>query len=156
MRIDEFVGYFRMAKDKKAECDKRITKKYIPFITKITNCERVVKATTVLKKNQDDIGVYHQNTPARYLIFNMTLLQLYTDIEINDDTLYDNYDKLNEIGALDVLLSCIPEHEFKEFSTLLSMTMDDFLANERDLTAYLDRKMEDLAKLAEQEVVNNG
>ena len=153
MKIEEFVSYYKMAKNKKAECEKRIQNKYVPFLEKITECDRIAKATTLIKKNPEDPGIYHQSTPARFLFFNLTMIARYTDIELTDAP-YEDYDKLNECGALDDLISAMPVHEFKEFNTLLSMTVDDFMANERDLTAYLDRKLVDMIQILE--AVNKG
>lgn len=145
MIVKEFVGYFRMAKDKKVECEKRVKKNYIPILTKIAECSHLVDITSRIKDETTGIESFQLNTPGRYIAFTMKLISLYTDIEIgNGLELYENFDELNENGAIDILLSCIPEHEYKEFSTLLSMTVDDYMANERDLTAYLDRKMNDL------------
>ena len=146
MTTKEFVGYFKMAKDKQAECKKRIIKNYIPFTKKIAECYRVVKAT-MEHTDGNQITIYRQNTPMRFLIFNMSLLDLYTDLEFNDN-LIDEYDLLNEYGAIDVLIACIPEHEFKEFSTLLSMTVDDYMSNEREFAAYIDKKLDAIMQLA--------
>ena len=146
MTTKEFVGYFKMAKDKQAECKKRIIKNYIPFTNKITECYKVVKAT-MEHTDDNQVTTYRQNTPMRFLIFNMSLLELYTDLEFSEN-LIDEYDLLNEYGAIDVLIACIPEHEFKEFSTLLSMTVDDYMSNEREFTAYIDKKLDTLMQLA--------
>ena len=146
MTTKEFIGYFKMANDKQAECKKRIIKNYIPFTNKITECYKVVKAT-MERTDDNQVAIYKQNTPMRFLIFNMTLLGLYTDLEFSEN-LIDEYDLLNEHGAIDILITCIPEHEFKEFSTLLSMTVDDYMSNERELTAYIDKKIDLLTQLA--------
>lgn len=148
MNIKEFVGYYKMSKDKKAECEKHIKEsKYVPYLTKIAECDNIVKVTM---ENQSS-GSYVQNTPGRYLYFNMKLVSIYTDIEMpmeNGLQLTENYDLLNECGALDILIDCIPKHEFKEFSTLLSMCVDDYMANNRDFTSYIDKKWESLMQLA--------
>ena len=146
MTTKEFIGYFKMANDKQTECKKRIIKNYIPFTSKIAECCRVVKAT-MEHTDENQVVIYKQNTPMRFLIFNMSLLGLYTDLEFSEN-LIDEYDLLNEYGAIDILITCIPEHEFKEFSTLLSMTVDDYMSNERELTAYIDKKIDLLTQLA--------
>ena len=147
MNINEFIGYYKMSKDKKAECEKHIKEsKYVPYLTKITECDNIVRVTM-----EKEPGMYVQNTPGRYLYFNMKLISIYTDIEMtmeNGLQLTENYDLLNECGALDILIDCIPKHEFKEFSTLLSMCVDDYMANNRDFTSYIDKKWESLMQLA--------
>lgn len=150
MNINEFIGYYKIVKDKKAECEKHIkNNKYVPYLTKIAECDNIVRVTM-----EKESGSYVQNTPGRYLYFNMKLISIYTDIEMTMDNglqLAENYDLLNECGALDILIDCIPKHEFKEFSTLLSMCVDDYMANNRDFTSYIDKKWESLMQL----VLNN-
>lgn len=149
MTTKEFVGYFKMAKDKKAECEKRIKKNYVPILTKIAECSHLVDITSKAKDETTGIESFQLNTPGRYIAFTMKLISLYTDIEIGIGfELYENFDELNENGAIDILISCIPEHEYKEFSTLLSMTVDDYMTNERELTAYIDKKFDTLMQLA--------
>ena len=152
MKIEEFVGYYNLAKDKKAECEKCVRiDKYVPFLTKIAECDNIVNATMEHTDETTQVISFMQSTPARYLFLNMKLISLYTDIEIemNDGLqLAESYDKLNKCGALDMLIACLPIHEFKEFSTLLQMCVDDYLTNNRELTSYMDKKMDGLVQMA--------
>ena len=97
------------------------------------------------------------NSASRYLFFVMRLIDLYTDIEINQDKVWEDYDKLNEVGAINTLIAAIPESEYSEFSTLLNMKMDDFRDNEYSITALLYNFKESLALTEEviQSVLNN-
>lgn len=147
MTTKEFIGYFKMAKDKKAECEKHISKKYIPFLTKLTECDHIVKITM----EDQNTKMFLQNTAGRYLAFSMKLISLYTDIEFKNETglqLAENYDLLNECGALDILMHCIPVAEFKEFDTLLNMCVDDYLSNNRNLTSFIDKRMVEINQMA--------
>lgn len=144
MRVEEFVRLFKETGDKERFCEKHIVKKYMPFINKLAECNRVVQSTMSVL-SEDGVPIFNQKTPARFLIFHMTLLKYYTDLEIDEKsdehTFIDDYDALNEIGAFDLLISKLPEHEYKEFSTILSMTVDDYLANNRTMISYLDNLM---------------
>ena len=146
MTTKEFVGYYKMAKDKKAECAKRVKNKYVPFTTKIAECSKIVKAT------MDYNGVPNVTTPMRFLLFHMTLLKFYTDLELSDDVITE-YDLLNEAGTLDGtdgtdgLIGSLPVHEYKEFTTLLNMCVDDYISNNRDLVAYIENKLNVLMQL---------
>lgn len=141
--VDMFVKSFKAnskAKDKTFEefINKHITTRYVPFITKSTICESIVKSCCNIKDGNHEIVKI--NSSNRYLFFTMKLIELYTDIEINiteENNLAVIYDKLAEIGAANVLLSAIPEDEYIEFSTILNMKMDDFRENEYSLTALL-------------------
>lgn len=144
--IDMFVKTYKAtskAKDKTFEefINKHITTKYVPFLTKEVYCESIVRATSYV--NNGDTKLVKINSANRYLFFVMRLIELYTDIELSDygndngANLATDYDKLNEIGAIDVLVKAIPKSEYSEFTTLLNMKLDDLRDNEYSITALL-------------------
>ena len=144
--IDMFVKTYKVnskAKDKTFEdfINKHITTNYIPFLQKEIYCDSIVRATSFVKDG--DIEIVKINSANRYLFFVMRLIELYTDIELSDygndngANLATDYDKLNEIGAIDVLVKAIPKSEYSEFTTLLNMKLDDLRDNEYSITALL-------------------
>ena len=52
------------------------------------------------------------------------------------------FDKLNSSGAIEVLISCISEKEYTEFNTVLQMTYDDYVFNNRSITSFLETKFD--------------
>lgn len=148
MTVQEFIGYFKMAKDKEAECKKRIKNIYIPFAQKMAKCQALATSTMEFKSNPESVPVFMQNTISRYLLFSIHLISTYTDLEIPDDDFVNSYDKLKEAGAFEILMQNLPEVEVKEYSTLLKMAVDDYLINNRDLTSYIDKKFEEAARLS--------
>jgi len=110
----------------------------VPFTTKLTECENVVKSTMNVL-NEDGTTTFRQNTPVRFLLFHMTMIKWYTDVEIED--IVKDYDTLDESGAFDTLVSKLPMHEFKEFSTILSMAVDDYISNNRTVLSAIDNMM---------------
>ena len=148
MKVEEFIGYFRMAKDKGAECKKRVVKKYIPFAEKMAKCQNLAQSTMEYKETPEAVPVHKQNTISRYILFAVNLIRSYTDIEISDDEFISSYDALKEAGAFEILIQSIPEDERKEYTSLLNMAVDDYIANERDLVSYFENKIFDLAKLS--------
>ena len=138
--VDMFCKTYKAnskAKDKTFEefIKKHITTEYVDYVTKVVYCKNIVKASCYIKDG--DREFIKINSEKRYLFFVMRLIELYTDIEIDEDNVVSEYDKLNKIGAIDVLMSAIPEKEYTEFSTLLNMEMDDFRDNEYSITALL-------------------
>ena len=142
--IDMFIKAYKAnskAKDKTFEefIDKHITTKYVPFLKKEAYCDAIVRSTSFVKEG--DIELVEINSASRYLCFIMRLIDLYTDIELSDYSgdnganLATDYDKLNEVGAVNVLLSAIPEAEFTEFNSLLKLKLDDLYDNEYSVTA---------------------
>lgn len=158
--VDMFVKTYKAnskAKDKTFEdfIKKHITTQYVDFLTKEVYCENIMKATCY--KKDGDREFVKVNSTTRYLFFVMRLIELYTDIEINQDKVWEDYDKLNEVGAINTLIAAIPESEYSEFSTLLNMKMDDFRDNEYSTTALLYNFKESLALTEEviQSVLDN-
>lgn len=138
--VDAFLREYKVAakqKDSVVEdfVKKHITTKYVGFITKAVHCDNIVKSSCHIKDGDKEFVKI--NSTNRYLFFVMRLLQLYTDIEFKEEDIVSEYDKLNEVGAINELIAAIPEAEYSEFSTLLNMKMDDFRENEYSLTALI-------------------
>ena len=154
--VDMFVKTFKAnvkAKDKTFEefINKHITTKYVSYINKVAHCDSIIKATCHIKDG--DREIIKVNSPNCCMFFKMKLIQLYTDININDDNVVGDYDSLNEIGAINVLMAAIPESEYTEFSTLLNMRMDDFYDNEYSINALLYNLKESFS--LSEEVINS-
>lgn len=146
--VDMFVKTYKAnskAKDKTFEdfIQKHITKKYIPFFEKASCCDGIIAATCYKKDGERKLVSF--NSCFRYLIFIMKLIEYYTDIEINDQDIAGDYDKLNEIGAINTIINSIPEVEYTEFSTILNMKIDDMRDNEYSTTALLYNLKETLS-----------
>lgn len=146
--VDMFVKTYKAnskAKDKTFEefIQKHITTKYIPFLQKDAYCNAIIGATCY--KTVDNRKLVSINSSFRYLIFIMKLIEYYTDVEINDNDVAGDYDKLNEVGAINALISAIPEAEYAEFSTILNMKLDDLRDNEYSVTALLYNFKESLS-----------
>ena len=114
---------------------KHIVTDYVDFLTKSVHCEYIVDATSYIKDG--DKKIVKINSINRFMLFTMRLIDLYTDIEINSQNIVGDYDKLNKAGALNVIISAIPDNEYAEFSTILNMQLDDFRDNQYSLTALL-------------------
>ena len=158
--IDAFLREYNVAAKQKGTAmesfiKKHITTQYVDFIIKEAYCENIMKATCYKKDGERKF--VKVNSASRYLFFVMRLIDLYTDIEINQDKVWEDYDKLNEVGAINTLIAAIPESEYSEFSTLLNMKMDDFRDNEYSITALLYNFKESLALTEEviQSVLDN-
>lgn len=154
--VDMFIKTYKAnskAKDKTFEefLQKHITKKYIPFMDKVAICGSIVKVTCHKKEGEREFIRF--DSPTRYLIFVMKLIENYTDIELNDENVVADYDKLNEIGAINTLIATIPENEYTEFSTILNMKMDDLRDNEYSTTALFYNLKESLT--LSEEVLNS-
>jgi hypothetical protein len=129
---------------------KHITTKYISTLQKDVYCTSIVETTCYVKDGEKRFVKF--NSLARYICFVMRLIELYTDIEINQDDIIGDYDALNKVGAINSIISAIPETEYAEFSTMLNMKVDDLRDNEYSVTAMLYDFKNSLA--ISEEVIN--
>lgn len=138
---------------------KHITTEYIEFLKKDVICDGIIKATSYVKDGEREFVKI--NSSLRYLFFVMKLIELYTDIDIDGEHIAEQYDELNKIGAVAMLLGgipdshveFIPESEYAEFSTILNMKLDDLRDNEYSTTALV-YNLKNSVQLSE-EVINS-
>lgn len=115
---------------------KHIVTDYVPYLEKDVLCTRIIYATCYADKDRKIIKF---NTSGRNLLFDMNLINLYTDIEISfeDNKTIEQYDKLMKSGAIYLLMDKIPEAEHLEFSAMLDEKLGDLVTNEYSITALL-------------------
>lgn len=124
---------------------KHIVTDYIPYLTKDAYCTNIVDVTSHI--NEGNRSIIKINNSMRYMLFTMKLIELYTDIDITfeDGKFINQYDELNKIGAIDMLIGGVPDEgvefipikEYSEFSTILNMKLDDLRDNEYSVVAMI-------------------
>lgn len=156
--LDAFLREYKVAAKQKNSVlenfiKKHITTDYISFLQKEAICTSIVEVTTHIESGNKKI--IKVNSTSRDLMYIMRLIDLYTDIKIDftDTNFVKQYDELNKIGALDMLINSIPKNEYAEFNKILNKKMDDFRDNEYSLTAILYNFKESLA--LSEEVINS-
>ena len=109
MTIREFVDKYNNIEGEKLRQsfvkDTLNIKNYIPFIRKVAIAESLAKST-MLNKETGEIRV---NSTSNYLFFCRTLIQCYTDLTVENPGFYEEYDLLNETGALEMIMNLLPE-----------------------------------------------
>ena len=141
MTTNDFVATFKgnTETDRIVFLKEHVVNQYVPFLTKVAECKRIVQATSEISEIGEDGKpknvVFSQSTPMRYLIFTMTLIRMYTDIEYEDANIADSYDKLAEAGIINKLSMVIPKSEFEEFNTILNMGVSDYFENNRSMVS---------------------
>lgn len=150
----QFVTKFNNAEDKVEFCKSHIVNKYVDYQTKLTEVRRIAdlgnySSVSSFEENEEgqERRIYKRNTPIMFYLLKMRLLMDYTDVEIKDGEELDAFNALEEIGAVDGLISSIPENEITKWNTMLQMTNDDIYANERDFASYLDTKVDALGMI---------
>ena len=136
---------------------------YVSIIKKDTYAQLIVNRTMFEQESYDDNGVtkYRKtdkirvNSVAQYIQFCRAVIELYTDLEIEDGSFIKEYDALKSSGLLDILMvgsdkadPLIPMSELSEFKTILTMKQSDTQFNETTTQAFISKQIERISDLA--------
>lgn len=169
MKLLEFVEkYNNMANNtlKEQLLSKIKITPYVSIIKKDAYAQLIVDKTTFEQEAYDDNGVtkYRKtdkirvNSVAQYVQFCRAVIELYTDLKIDDDDkgFIKGYDALKSSGLLDILMvgsdkaeSLIPMSELSEFKTIMDMKVSDTLKNYSDPQAFIERQVDRFKALGE-------
>lgn len=138
---------------------------YISIIKKDAYAQLIVDKTTFEQESYDDNGVtkYRKtdkirvNSVAQYVQFCRAVIELYTDLEIDEDDkgFIKGYDALKSSGLLDILMvgsdkadPLIPMSELSELKTILTMKQSDTQFNETTTQAFISKQIGRISDLA--------
>ena len=138
---------------------------YVSIIKKDAYAQLIVNRTMFEQESYDDNGVtkYRKtdkirvNSVAQYVQFCRAVIELYTDLEIDEDDkgFIKGYDALKSSGLLDILMvgsdkadPLIPMSELSEFKTILTMKQSDTQFNETTTQAFISKQIERISDLA--------
>ena len=148
MKIAEFIENFKSKKVMNTHINSNAVseyikkelevKTYLPFAAKRELCERVLNACNT----RSDGGLVKVDSVSRYIIFTLTIISTYTNIEFSsgEDAEFDSldeYDMLCENHLLNPILEVIGE-EYAACNNMLNMMMADIEANNNTVEAVLD------------------
>ena len=166
MRLLEFVEkYNNMANNtlKEQLLSKIKITPYVSIIKKDAYAQLIVNRTMFEQESYDDNGVtkYRKtdkiriNSVAQYIQFCRAVIELYTDLEIEDGSFIKEYDALKSSGLLDILMvgsdkadPLIPMSELSEFKTILTMKQSDTQFNETTTQAFISKQIGRISDLA--------
>ena len=131
---------------------------YIPFIEKNSLADRLVDISTYqyedYTKEDGTIGRrktdrIHINSTVQYLLFCRLVIENYTNLIVETDGFFEEYDLLKSSGLLDRLmintettLSLIPMDEITELRAILDMKQKDILFNTTEIHNYINSLVE--------------
>lgn len=136
---------------------------YVSIIKKDAYAQLIVDKTTFEQESYDDNGVtkYRKtdkirvNSVAQYVQFCRAVIELYTNLEIEDGSFIKEYDALKSSGLLDILMvgsdkadPLIPMSELSEFKTILTMKQSDTQFNETTTQAFINKQIGRISDLA--------
>ena len=130
------------------------TEKYMPYADKLTIAENIVKHSSYAMVKED--GNLKQtnrialNSPMRYILFVMTVVDKYTNIEVNFNNIMPDFDALNFNGLIEVIFEKVGDKETAEFNTVVEMVLNDFMANKYQFKNYIDDTLLKVSDLVEK------
>ena len=166
MKLLEFVEkYNNMANNtlKEQLLSKIKITPYVSIIKKDAYAQLIVNRTMFEQEAYDDNGKtkYRKtdkirvNSVAQYVQFCHAVIELYTDLEIEDGSFIKEYDALKSSGLLDILMvgsdkadPLIPMSELSEFKTILTMKQSDTQFNETTTQAFISKQIGRISDLA--------
>ena len=131
---------------------------YIPFIKKDALAQNIVNATTYKFEdytNEDGTtgrrrtNQIQVNSTAQMLLFYRVIIENYTDLEVETEGFYEEYDALNESGVLFELTadfeghpSLIPASEISELRGMIDLKQRDTMTNQYEIHSYISNQIE--------------
>ena len=131
---------------------------YVPFIKKDALADKLVDVSTYVfedyKKEDGTIGrrktdKIKVNSTVQYLLFCRLIIENYTNLTVETEGFFEEYDALKECGLLDKLMvstetrpSLIPMDEIAELRSLISMKQSDIMTNYCEPHNYVNSLVE--------------
>ena len=167
MKIKEFVEGYTNRVDKLKEQyinDNLKITTYLPFLRKDAIATVLVERSTykfesytkedgtIGSKKTDEIKV---NSVAQYLLFCRVVIENYTNLEVETDSFFEEYDALKQCGLLDKLMvgsenvpPMIPADEIGELRMLTDMKQKDEIFNRTEIHNYIAEQIDRFGNLA--------
>lgn len=151
MTVKEFVDKYNSFNNDtlKEKYIKEIVKDtYVSFTEKQAICNKIVKATMhrTINDGKNEKEIFYSDSANRYLLFQIWLIQSYTDIEFSNEENgmagIKEFELLDQYGLNDLIISNIPEREMTNFKVILDMKTDDASINENNFISYVDTKLD--------------
>ena len=136
---------------------------YLPFIKKDALAQNIVNATTYKfedytkedgttgRRRTNQIQV---NSTAQMLLFYRVIIENYTDLEVETEGFYEEYDALNESGVLFELTadfeghpSLIPAKEISELRGMVDLKQRDIMTNQYEIHSYISNQIERITQV---------
>ena len=143
MKINDFIkGYTELSNQelKQNYISSLLVKSYIPYEVKITYAQKCIKEHFAAN------GLVITNTPMAYLKYTMTVLDLFTTLEL--DYSVETYDALQEYGLIDQFMNLLRDDlNYAEFKTIYNMCESDFRTNTLSPRGFIQHQIQRLGEM---------
>lgn len=120
--------------------------KYVPLEEKQARANIVVE-NTFYEKDENGDKYIHVNSVANHIFTVLTLVHLYTDIEIDFKKALEQYNKMKECGCLEAILSLIDKSELEEYKFVQNGIQNDVMTNEYEIHSYITKQVDRFSTL---------
>lgn len=137
---------------------------YVPFVKKVTLVEKLIQISMYEYENfTDENGEKSRrrtnnikiDSVTQYLLFCRLIIENYTNLTIESEGFFDEYDLLKSSGLLDRLmvgdentLPLIPINEIAEMKSLVEMKQKDVVANYMNPQGYIANQVTRFGELS--------
>lgn len=148
MNIMQFIDEYEASANKKNYVEKHITKRYLPFETKVAVAKSIINNS--MYATVGDKRIFRPDSPCKHMCTTMAIVQNYTDIELNNPNNNEvtvgeqnliSFNLLEESGATKTILETIGMDVMK-FQNIITLVLQDTMDMERNLVPFLDTKIE--------------
>lgn len=148
MKIEKFIEELNGSQNKVAYVREHVVIDYVPYTQKVSLCYRVAEYTT--HSQVQDKKVFHVDSAMRYMLFVYAIIETYTDIELGrDEERIKAFDLLEKYNVMSFIVDVLGD-EYTRLDTILKMQVDDIYGNERDITSFIETKIEALGLVTER------
>lgn len=131
--VTKFIAQYNKLEGKAKEVYLKdsLIKTYMNYLDKVATVQTIITLSCINQKNKK----IEISSAKRYVLSIMFLINSYTNISVNFDKLYEDFDALNKNGLIERFMNnptgfeIIPTRELTEFQMILDMTMNDFMTN---------------------------
>lgn len=147
MKVDTFLKLYntKSTRDERVDAVKQIMKdSRVSYSDKVDRAGIIAQNSYHAKQrdvNGEEREVFRQNSAAKYMLYYLTLVDLYTNLEIDYKQSLEIFELLDG-EIIDIILSLIDDREKKEFKMLLEFACDDLLVNEYEPHAFIKDQVE--------------
>lgn len=142
MKVTDFIEQYNNSTDKAKFTKKIIHRQYVPYSEKIAIAVHIVQMSSY-----DECGNFRLNSPLRYLLWVQAVLQSYTTLELGQN-FASAYDALDQAGVVEEIINAVGR-DAESLQTIIGMTLDDLMTNERELPSYIEHKLGALSHVLE-------
>lgn len=144
MKINVFITLYKTKKDDDKELfiKEHIKDIYVPLEEKADYARAIVNSCYWVEDGNGERRISIDSV-AKYMCSCMAIVKLYTNIECQtgDGKMLEDFNTLNGLGILDLIIQNVNQRELKEFNMVIEMTCNDFISNEYENHAYFSKQI---------------